>query len=262
MENSSFLLRCWLCKIAMLGFAFGLLHGFTFGQFTPKGMVVGVPEPNVHLVTIGINNYEHLAPWQKGKIGNFDLRLAEKDADEIGAAFQRLGDAGNFGKVVVHPLKGYQATKAGIEALIMGLSVRGGDLLIVFFSGHGMLLDGKSYLIPQDCDPFRPSLLGIEVTSFTDMIASKGATYMALFDACNSGKGTEGKKSLSAEERTEFQKEFVKGINAPQKPGILVTSSNAFQASYEDDRIGNGVLTNVPSNLLRVMPSTKRSRLK
>ena len=74
----------------------------------------------------------------------------------------------------------------------------GNDLAVVHFSGHGALVDGTLYLLPQDTDA--RDAVGIKATalSIDDLKAellelAKHGRVLVLLDACHSGATTHGR---------------------------------------------------------------------
>lgn len=82
-------------------------------------------------------------------IGNSDyvhagsLANPRNDADDIGAAFERIGF-----KVI----KGVNLDKAGMDRLIrrFARSLRRAQVGAFFYAGHGIQVDGRNYLVPVD----------------------------------------------------------------------------------------------------------------
>ncbi len=103
-----------------------------------------LPYRRVVALVIGINDYEHLT-------GATNLTRSESDARAVGELLER-----HYGYHVVS-LIGSQATKAAIEMAIhkYGEELGDRDALVVYFSGHGQVIESKGfvetgYLIPAD----------------------------------------------------------------------------------------------------------------
>ena len=104
------------------------------------------PYNRVVLLSIGVNAYPHLR-----SAGRVDLNFAEADAEAIaGLARSHYG-------YEAETILGPAATKERIEQALerYGRELGDGDALIVFFAGHGKVVDlprqGEAgYLIPAD----------------------------------------------------------------------------------------------------------------
>jgi hypothetical protein len=127
-------------------------------------------------VTIGINAYtEH--PWPR-------LGAAVTDAQHMAALFRAMG----FDRV--ESMEDDAATRDGILDLLehqLPLMAGAGDLVVVFFAGHGATAAGQGYIVPRDADH---DLAGTAIP----VERLKGSTLhlrvrhtLFLIDACFSG---------------------------------------------------------------------------
>jgi len=116
---------------------------------------------------------------------NFDaIPAASNDADDMAATLRRLG----FDVTVKKNL--------GVEALIdeMGgfsATIHGGDLAVLYYSGHGGSVGEENYLLPVDYDPpARQDLVehrAYAMSKVRDAMERSGALVRVLiFDACRS----------------------------------------------------------------------------
>ena len=64
------------------------------------------------------------------------------------------------------------------------------DMLLVYFAGHGRLVDGRTYLVPCDATISSIHTLGIPLQHIQDVIQQcKAKQKMLILDACHSGAG-------------------------------------------------------------------------
>jgi uncharacterized caspase-like protein len=65
-----------------------------------------------------------------------------------------------------------------------------GDLLLVYFGGHGIADDGRAYLLPGDARQGSLLYTAIDLDKFKQTLTGSGAQTRILFlDACHSGIG-------------------------------------------------------------------------
>ncbi|MCU0286723.1 MAG: caspase family protein [Acidobacteria bacterium] len=63
-----------------------------------------------------------------------------------------------------------------------------GDLLLIYYSGHGTTANGKAYLVPLDADKTNLAISAIDLDEFKEKIIGAGAQAKILFlDACRAG---------------------------------------------------------------------------
>jgi hypothetical protein len=116
------------------------------------------------------------------------------------------------------------------------------DLVLIAFSGHGIVIDKTSYFCPKDTDTDRLDATLISLDRlYACLKACPAARKVLLVDACrnklkrNLAKGIEDKTSA---------KGFSKSLEElrPQGRGIYMLSScQEGQQSYEDPDLGHGV---------------------
>jgi uncharacterized caspase-like protein len=114
------------------------------------------------------------------------------------------------------------------------------DLLVVGFSGHGVQLDGKSYLCPSDGEITSPATL-VSLDDLYDRLQECAAAFkLVLVDACRddptlgrqrSGKATVGTRALA---RSLEQVKLPEGM-------VLLNSCAPGEVSWEEDKFKHGV---------------------
>ena len=108
------------------------------------------PGVQLHLLTIGISAYNE--DYAK----NLRLHYADRDAHDLASAIVNTQE-GLYSHVTAQALLDKDANRVGIRRGLQTLRTameRGGgnDLAVVHFSGHGALVDGTLYLLPQETD--------------------------------------------------------------------------------------------------------------
>ncbi|MEQ8791499.1 MAG: SUMF1/EgtB/PvdO family nonheme iron enzyme [Pirellulaceae bacterium] len=135
----------------------------------------------------------------------------------------------------------YRPIRENIEKqlkLVMGLAEQG-DLVLVAFSGHGVHLDGKSYLCPTEADLNRPKETMVPVDTFYQQLRGAPADLkLMLVDACRDDPRPPGRRSAAP---LPSKQEFNSTFERPPEGLVLLSSCRAGQVSVEDEEFGHGV---------------------
>lgn len=119
-------------------------------------------------------------------IGNSAYRYARKlhnpknDATDIGAALKTLG---------FQVIEGFDLDRAALDAKIREFTafLRGADVGVFFYAGHGLQVSGHNYLVPIDAQLTAVSALDRELVGL-DLIHQtmerEAETNLLFFDAC------------------------------------------------------------------------------
>jgi FOG: TPR repeat, SEL1 subfamily len=181
---------------------------------------------------VGIDRYEHLGelPYPVNdvralekvfsKTGDFRKVIALVDRDENGSA----------------PKAWFQPRKNNIlNALrLLAKNAPAGSNLVFFFCGHGMLKEGKAYLMASDSDGGANSAIAMD--DVLDILsASKAASKTILVDAC---PGTEDFPGLSGT------------FEVADDSSIVITSCQEWQKSLVDGENGRGIFSLAIENAL------------
>jgi hypothetical protein len=86
----------------------------------------------------------------------------------------------------------FQPTRANIWESLESLAAQTGpgDLMLVYFGGHGVVREGRAYLVPTDGGQASLHRTAIDLKEFKQTIARAGAqARVLLLDACHSGIG-------------------------------------------------------------------------
>lgn len=150
-----------------------------------------------------------------------------------------LRAAGYTTRLLHSDLPGDQPTRARIWGELKNLaqSTSPGDLLLVYFGGHGDLDEtDKAYLIP--CDLYSRSALNetaINLDDFTQTLSRAGAqAKILILDACHSGIGRSGGRMTDAFARHVFFEAAGMATLAACRQG---------EVAYEHDQSQHGAFT-------------------
>ncbi|NUQ64835.1 MAG: SUMF1/EgtB/PvdO family nonheme iron enzyme [Pirellulales bacterium] len=116
-----------------------------------------------------------------------------------------------------------------------------GDLVVVAFSGHGVFLDGISYLCPTDARLERPDSLVSVDRLFKLLEASPAGMRLVLIDACRNDPRPGGVRAVGQEDPTRG---FAGALEQPPHGVVVLSSCDKSQVSVEDPDFGHGVFMN------------------
>jgi len=173
-----------------------------------------------------------------------DLSAPSYDVDRIRQILQQCKfDITNTTFSNISYLKDWQATKLNILQSISSTfsGTDSNDISYFYFSGHGSLLGGTSYICPADITSYVDS--AISVNELENALSSIPGTKVVLLDSCHSGgfigKGQE-EVSASQEEIESFNEDVVNIFSQNQSKDMLttnqykvLTSCHYYQSCYE-----------------------------
>ncbi|MEA2021638.1 MAG: caspase family protein [Candidatus Caldatribacteriota bacterium] len=144
---------------------------------------------------------------------------------------------------IISYLKDWQATKSNILQSISSTfsGADNNDISYFYFSGHGSLSGGTSYICPADITSYVDS--AISVNELESALSSIPGTKVVFLDSCHSGgfigKGQE-EVSVSQEEIKSFNEDVVDIFSQKQFKDMLttnqykvLTSCHYYQYCYE-----------------------------
>jgi len=187
-------------------------------------------------VLIGVNDYAELQ----------DLQFCSSDVTDLKNQLVASG----FPKdqiFLIHDQakeRKYQPSRGNIEReLELVLSLAGkNDLVLVAFSGHGMHLDGTSYLCPTESRVSRPQETMVSMENvYKQLNASKASLKLLVVDACRNDPRPRGQKSANPK---EDNRKLNQTFERPPRGILVLTSCGAGQISYEDEKLQRGVFMN------------------
>lgn len=204
-----------------------------YGQYAePKKIEIKYvgekPKPTLHIFAVGISDYP------AKDLSN--LNYAAKDARDFVQTIT-TSDVSMYREVKSTLLLDKDATTANLRRELTQLASRvaQGDVVMLFFSGHGVKQDDERYFMTSNASAeeyYNGLEFGFIRRRMSDMYESKLCRVLVFMDACHSGA------MLGA-------KGYTKDITLAS-PGIIgFYSSTASEQSAETDKLQNGVFTRV-----------------
>jgi tetratricopeptide (TPR) repeat protein len=142
--------------------------------------------PRSYALVIGIARYKNLSEQQQ-------LHYSERDAEAI-YSILISPEGGNFRAENVHTLVGSKATLAGIRREMeewLPSVAKEDDRVLVYFAGHGFVVQGQAYLAPYDIELNRISQTAYPMTTLGSVFGKIKAKWKVLLtDSCHSGAVT------------------------------------------------------------------------
>jgi len=142
-----------------------------------------VTKPNLHLLTLSINDYRD---------SSLHLKYPNNDAKELTAKVKEIGKP-IFKNIYTYALKDSEVTKESISAKIAQIAPKVGvnDVFVLYISGHGITndKDGDYYFIPYGCpNGADVTQKAISQEQFKKWIAQlQTSKFTILIDTCESG---------------------------------------------------------------------------
>ncbi len=210
---------------------------FVFGFLRPAAAepATGTAFNDKWAVVVGISKFSN---------PDLDLKYASKDARDF---YDYLTTDGHFAPDHVALLLDEQATRKNILSAVgekfLPAVVKPGDLVVIYFSGHGSPSDpkvgGVNYLITRDTNTEDVYGTGIAMQDFAKLIKDRVPTdkVVLVLDACHSGNVSEENKGLVREANLNAQQ------LAHETGRLIVSSSEPSQMSWESKDRSNGVFT-------------------
>ena len=142
-------------------------------------------QPVLYRLCVGINEYQ-LSPLNLGS--------ATKDATDIFAALEEhcVGPQNRFGTSQGIILTNQQASRTAVLKALDNFRkvAKPGDLVVIFFAGHGIKQDEEFYLMTHEADP-SVSLKGKSLSGedLRQSLADMECPVLLIMDACHSARG-------------------------------------------------------------------------
>ena len=198
-----------------------------------------------YALLIAVNDYDFFS----------DLTFAEAD---ISGLHQTLLGAGFDARDITVLRGGLKEADAlphrsniALQLQLLLQSARENDLVFLAFSGHGVHLQGKSYLCPSDSQLNDPARTMVSLDEVYDMLQKCPANQkLFVVDACRNDPTPQGTRSPSGIGETN---QFTRSIQeyAPPKGTILLNSCAPDQYSVEDPTFQSGVFMHFVNEGLR-----------
>jgi predicted MPP superfamily phosphohydrolase len=180
-------------------------------------------------IMVGVNGYKHFSP----------LQYCRQDAIDLAHAFrEKLA----FRQVLeFHEGAGpeFQPTRNCILQKLIdfhdSIQFRPEDLLVFYFSGHGINEGGSDYLLPIDARQRYVSTFGIHLEELVNVLKGFGCANTILFiDACREAvPGAKGTSAIGEDSSTIISDAGM----------VAFFSCNPKERSYEIDSLGHGSFT-------------------
>lgn len=182
-------------------------------------------KPNLHLLAVGVSDY------QSSSLSR--LSYSARDAEDFIHTLENsnLSDYQSLKSKVL--LTNTAATERGIKNALRQLTENAvqGDVVMLFFSGHGVIIDGDTYFMGVDSESNDP----YSAVDFNDIkkmlrrMSDRGVKVVLFMDACHSGAmAKKGARSLAT-------------IDAAGVIGFY--SSTEMEESMETQKLQNGLFT-------------------
>ncbi len=195
-------------------------------HYIPKGA------PSLYVVSIGVNHE--------------DLKYTTKDAQSFADMYAQLRDdkGRGFKKVdVIQLLSDQETTENNIKRAFLNLSrdrrIKENDLVVVFISSHGKVLQNDRYvLLPSDYDPQYEELSTIDFNEdILKRLRNVDGNKLVFIDACHSGSA--GSRSFSDAAASKVMSDLISATAGME----IFASCGENEFSYEDDNWQNGAFT-------------------
>lgn len=193
-----------------------------------------VQNATAYVITVGINNYQN---------HNLDLNYAKSDAEEFVKSFKNNAQ-GLYKDIIIYEAYNSKATKQGIieqfQQVIDKASPQ--DVFIFYFAGHGSLVDGQFYFIPNDntrlYEEKHLQEHAIKAEDLQEMLLQIKALKQVIFvDACHSGGAAETIASRGAKEEKAI-------AHLSRTAGVhVLAASESEQFASEFKELKHGVFT-------------------
>ncbi|HET6881646.1 MAG TPA: SUMF1/EgtB/PvdO family nonheme iron enzyme [Pirellulales bacterium] len=196
-------------------------------------LVYSAEEPDQRwALLIGVDDYAELE----------DLRYAGADVRALKQELLGRGfDPQNVFVVEDHAAETkYRPSKGNIERqlkLVMELADRN-DLVLIAFSGHGVHVDGKSYLCPADALLDDADTLVSLDWVYERLKRCPAALKLMVVDACRDDPRLGGRRGPQSADVTS---RFAADLERPPQGVVILNSCAPGQASMEEKQFGHGV---------------------
>ena len=196
-------------------------------RVTPGAVANSSAVPRGYALVIGISHYKNLDPEQ-------NLRYPESDAEAIYRVLISQ-EGGAFPADNVHLLKGSQATIANMRHELeewLPSMAQPADRVVVYFAGHGLVVQGRGYFSAWDVDLARPESTAYPMDRLGDVLANRVKAHwkVLLTDACHSGK-------MNAETTNETVDDQFRKL---PHDFLTFTAATAREQSFEDPQLSTG----------------------
>lgn len=185
-----------------------------------------VYRPDLHVLAIGIDNYEKLS----------ELQFAVKDMNDfVNAVAQKINKP--YKNIHIKTLSDNQAYKQSIEDHLETLSsnVEDNDFTFIYFAGHGKKdYHDRFYLAPINADEKKLMSTCISQEQFNMYIDNIPGKVIAFIDACYSGSLLRSGNTMD---------DVIEQMNFARPGRYIYVSSSSDIVAIEKNELGNGAFT-------------------
>ncbi len=185
-------------------------------------------KPNLYLLAVGIDEYAPEFP---------NLNYASNDAAAIAETFSRQ-EGKMYQRVYTKVLANKEASRDKILAALGQFPpMSSQDVLVLFFSGHGVRARGERggneyFYVSSGAAKKTMSKSGMSWSTFTEKLAqTQAGRVVMLLDACHSGAVSEGASNEKV------------AASLAAKVGVVFASSSGNEFSFEDASWRHGAFT-------------------
>jgi hypothetical protein len=155
----------------------------------------------------------------------------------------------NILQIKLNPEENQEATQilSEIDSLLQRSEI--GDTILFFYAGHGLAVNGESYLILPGTKVFDVTTSSLALRDIHYYLSANQRLNVRIFDCCHSGENIrEATPSLDSNE-------FIRTILSEGGEGIITFSSCALnEKSYVDEDIKQGAFTAALVNAIASIP--------
>ena len=201
--------------------------------FGGSAAAMAADKPQQWAMLIGVNDYANVQ----------SLRYCVADQEALAKQFVESGFPEDQVYLLVDKAEKqkFRPSKLNIERqleLVLAMPSQG-DSLVLSFSGHGVQIDGKSYICPADCDLEHPhdSMISLDKV-FNELAQCKASLKLLIVDACRNNVEIGGKRTI---DNARSLKAFGEALENPPEGITLLTSCSPGQFAREHEKLGHGV---------------------
>ncbi len=182
--------------------------------------------PRLFIVAIGVSKYKS-AP---------QLRYAADDARAVESVF-RTKSGPLFKSIEARTKVDGDATNREIFKQLKWLkeSMRDQDVGVIFFSGHGALLDGRLFLWSVNAEFDEPDSTAVLAATVQSYLANTRGRLVVMLDACHSGAQAAMLPPRIPIRRVEWSQPMIP-IGRPGSPGSLLTKFRLVGVEQEGEK--------------------------
>lgn len=178
-------------------------------------------------IMVGVNDYQYFAKLQYCRQDTIDFARALRDSQEFREVFE------------FHENSDLKPEREAIFQKLADIrdsqKVKPDDLLLFYFSGHGINEAGRDYLLPIGARPRDVSTLGIRVKDLVKSLKDIGCDNTLMFiDACREAvQGTKGTAAIGEDSNKVVSESGI----------VAFFSCDSRERSYEIDPLKHGSFT-------------------